>query len=140
LSPRPAKRGEVRERVRERGPTRARTAAILLIAIASTITSCAASSAPDACILIADTTFVSVNQMECGLGPDGVVTRCNWRVAFTASAYTWSHSDVVESGAYSCDGATIIATRAAASTTPLLGRLDPQTGQLTWDGATYVAQ
>jgi hypothetical protein len=125
--------------VRERGPTSAASVAALITAIALTA-ACSGSSAPDACTLIADTTFVSVNQMECGLGPNGVVTRCNWRVSFSAGAYTWSHSDVVEVGAYSCDGATITATRAGASTTPLLGRLDPQTGQLTWDGATYVAQ
>ena len=84
-------------------------------------------------------TFVSVNQMECGLGPSGVVN-CNWRVTFTGGTFSWSHSDVVETGSYTCDGAVISATRAVPSTTPLLGRLDPQTGQLTWDGATYLVQ
>jgi len=42
-------------------------------------------------------------------------------------------------GPSACDGAAITATR-STTTTPLLGRLDPQTGQLTWDGATYLVQ
>ena len=32
----------------------------------------------------------------------------------------------------------VTTARSVASTTPLLGWLDSQTGQLTWDGATYV--
>jgi len=100
---------------------------------------CFGSGGPDACTLITGHTFVSVNQMECGLGANGVATRCNWRVSFTDGIYSWSYSDVIETGSYSCDGATITTARNVASTTPLLGWLDFQTGQLTWDGATYVA-
>ena len=73
-------------------------------------------------------------------GGTGTDVYCNWSVRFSDGNFFWGHSDVAESGNYSCDGATITATRGGASTTPLLGRLDPQTGQLTWDGATYVAQ
>ncbi len=91
-------------------------------------------------MLIAGKTFASLNQMDCGLGADGVVAQCNWRVSFTDGTYSWAPSDVVESGTYTCDGATIFTTRTAASMTPLLGRLDLETGRLTWDGATYVAQ
>ena len=114
-----------------------------LVLLATTVLNaagCFGSGGPDACTLIAGKTFGSVNQMECGLGANGVVTRCNWRVSFTDGTYSWSYSDVMEAGSYTCDGATITTTRSVASTTPLLGWLDFQTGQLTWDGATYVVQ
>jgi hypothetical protein len=101
---------------------------------------CLGSSGPDACELIADKTFASLNQMECGRGADGAITYCNWRVSFTHGTYSWAHSDVVETGTYSCDGATIFTTRGVASMTPLLGRLDLETGRLTWDASTYVIQ
>ncbi len=113
---------------------------VLIAATVSNAAGCFGSGGPDACTLIAGRTFVSVNQMECGLGANGVVTRCNWRVSFTDGMYSWAYSDVIEAGSYSCDGATITTARSVASTTPLLGWLDYQTGQLTWDGATYVAQ
>ena len=102
---------------------------------------CFGAGGPEACTLIAGKAFVSVNQMDCGLGANGVVTRCNWRVSFTTDGiYSWAYSDVIEAGRYACDGATITTTRSVVSTTPLLGRLDFQTGQLTWDADTYVAQ
>ena len=94
----------------------------------------------DTCAAIDGKTFVSVNQMECGPSPDAGVTLCNWHITFTGGAYSWSHSDVVETGSYGCDGPVINATRGIPAATPLLGRLDSQTGQLTWDGATYLVQ
>ena len=126
----------------ESGRTGARRALpVLIAATVLNAAGCFGSGGPDACTLIAGNTFVSVNQMECGLGANGVVTRCNWRVSFTTDGiYSWAYSDVIEAGSYACDGATITTTRSVASTTTLLGWLDFQTGQLTWDGATYVAQ
>lgn len=113
---------------------------ILIAAIGLNAAGCFGPGGPDACTLIAGRTFTSVNQMDCGLGANGVVTRCNWRVSFGDGTYSWAYSDVMETGAYSCDGATITTTRNATSTAPLLGWLDFQTGRLTWDGATYVVQ
>jgi hypothetical protein len=127
---------------RGRRSTRTFAERALLALIATTALNaagCSGYGGPDACSLIAGKTFLSLNLMECGLGPNGVVS-CNWRVSFTDGTYSWAHSDVVEDGGYSCDGATITTTRPVTSTTPLLGRLDFQTGQLTWDGATYVVQ
>ena len=113
----------------------------LLVSIAAVVLAaagCSGAGYADTCALIDGKAFASSDQMECGLGPSGV-TYCNWSVTFTGGAYSWSHSDVVETGRYTCDGAAITATR-STTTTPLLGRLDPQTGQLTWDGATYLVQ
>jgi hypothetical protein len=92
--------------------------------------------AGDACAIIANKTYVSVNQMECGLGPNGVAY-CNWNVAFSADGtFDWRHSDVVESGSYTCNGAAITGTRGSAA--PVAGMLDANVDRLTWDGAAYV--
>jgi len=112
---------------------------VVIAATALNAAGCFGAGGPDACTLIAGKSFVSLNLKECGLGANGVVN-CNWRVSFADGTYSWAHSDVVETGSYACDGATITTARGVASTTPLLGHLDYQTGQLTWDGDTYVVQ
>jgi len=113
---------------------------VIVAGMVCAATGCSGAGGPDACALIDGKTFVSVNQMECGLSQNGGLVYCNWSVRFSDGTYFWHFSDVAAADHYSCDGATITAIRGGASTTPLLGRVDPQTGQLTWDGATYVAQ
>jgi hypothetical protein len=90
-----------------------------------------------ACASIAGKTFVSLNTMECGLTPTGVAM-CNWSITFaTDGTFSWRHSDVGESGTYTCSGATITGNNGIS--TPRTGMLDPQTNLLTWEGAQYAA-
>jgi hypothetical protein len=89
-----------------------------------------------ACIALEGRTFASLNELECGLTPDGV-GRCHWQISFatrdkTASDFAWSHSDVGESGRVECHGETVAATTYA-------GAFDPATQLLTWAGEAYAA-
>jgi hypothetical protein len=100
-------------------------------------------AAKGACTLLENVEFKSVNQGECGLTPDGVAM-CTWHIRFesydgsTRSRFTWAHSDVGESGLVTCDGNTLVAEGAGA--TPYTGTFDPNTLDLVWDGAAYVAK
>jgi hypothetical protein len=90
----------------------------------------------DSCAAVRGKSFASVNPMECGLGPNGVVT-CHWSVVFHADGtFAWAHSDVSESGTYSCDGASITGVRGGGAI--IVAHFDDATGTLTWDGAAYV--
>ncbi|MBL9014536.1 MAG: hypothetical protein JNL83_10190 [Myxococcales bacterium] len=99
--------------------------------------------AKGACTMLEGVEFKSVNQGECGLTPDGVAM-CTWHIRFesydgsTRSRFTWSHSDVGESGFVTCDGTTLVAEGAGA--TPYSGTFDPNTFDLVWDGGAYVAK
>jgi hypothetical protein len=99
-----------------------------------------ADAGTDACPLIAGLTFYSVDEMECGLAPpDAGVATCHWSVAFTTTgSFSWRHSDVVESGTYTCNGATITGTR-GGTFAPITGTLEFQTYGLTWDGVRYAS-
>jgi len=55
---------------------------------------------------------------------------CNWTIDFAAGQYDFAYSDVIEMGAYTCDGATIDGGN-------YTGVLDLGTGILTWDGVEY---
>jgi hypothetical protein len=51
-------------------------------------------------------------------------------------SYTWSHSDVVDTGTYGCTGL-------ALDITPRFGEViaasvDPETSNVTWEGQVYV--
>jgi len=90
----------------------------------------------NACAALAGHTFSSVAEMECGLGPDGAAS-CHWTVRFAVDGtYSWSYSDVGQSGTYTCSGASVTGTRTGSP--PVSGSYDAQTGQLTWDGVVYV--
>lgn len=91
-----------------------------------------------ACIDLEGRTFSSVNELECGLTPDGAA-RCHWQLAFAirdgqASDFAWSYSDVGESGRVECHGHALSATASRKIT----GSYDPATQMLTWDGQVYV--
>ena len=89
----------------------------------------------DGCATLPGSTFLSVDLLECGRGVDGGV-RCNWRVMFFTSSFAWQHSDVSETGNYSCTG-NAITTRSQRNVT---GSYDPFTMRLTWDGVVYARQ
>jgi hypothetical protein len=86
-----------------------------------------------ACGLIAGRTFSSVEELECGLGPNGPEL-CNWTVAFGLDgAFTWMHSDVGEGGSYACaDGEVVVVDGPMVDVA-----YDAVNDQLTWDGVVY---
>lgn len=93
-----------------------------------------------ACVALEGRRFTSVNELECGLAPDGP-TSCKWTVTFTpsdpiASEFSWQYSDVGETGHASCDRASV----KAMGTREIAGMFDALTQRLTWDGQVYIAQ
>lgn len=85
------------------------------------------------CAAIAGRTFTSVEELECGLGPNGVEL-CNWSVAFGFDGtFTWMHSDVGEGGSYACADGVITVVDG-----PMVDVVyDDGNDQLTWDGVLY---
>ncbi len=87
------------------------------------------------CEQIVGTTFLSVEQLECGLGPEGPVL-CNWQITFEADGdYLWTYSDVGEGGSYVCQGGNFLVFGGS----DVDFDLDTATGILTWDGVEYEA-
>ena len=99
------------------------------------------SSYGDACGAVANLTFLSVEEHECGLTPTGVAT-CQWSIAFTDNGATrqlsWRHSDVSETLVYRCDGYTITTAVVSGTQPTYKGTYEPATGILTWDGFNYT--
>jgi hypothetical protein len=86
------------------------------------------------CEQIVGTTFLSVEALECGLGPEGPVL-CNWQITFEEDGdYLWMYSDVGESGTYTCQGGNLFISGGSVVD------FDTATGILTWDGVEYVAE
>lgn len=55
------------------------------------------------CDLIKNSQFRSIEKKEIGLGPDGLAMGY-WGVSFSGNEVIWRHSDVAETGIYSCSG------------------------------------
>lgn len=91
---------------------------------------------PDACEQIVGTTFSSIEELECGLTPDGPAL-CHWTLVFEEDGdYLWQHSDVGEGGTYTCEGGVI-----TIENNPGLDvSYAVESGILTWDGVQYVAE
>ena len=96
-----------------------------------------ASAQADACDVIDGRTYWSVDELECGLGPNGVVN-CKWSIGFLAGVFEWSYSDVGEAGRYFCEGDVIMGV--ASGQRSLEGSLDRATGELIWEGEVYALQ
>lgn len=93
-----------------------------------------------ACIALEGRRFESVNDLECGLTPNGVAL-CKWRLTFAtrddqSSAFQWSYSDAGESGMIECDGAAI--SSITASPRQVSGTFDATTQKLVWEDQMYV--
>lgn len=93
-----------------------------------------------ACLALEDRRFESLDDLECGLTPDGVAL-CRWQLTFIArddesSAFQWTYSDVAESGNIECDGGTITSITGAPRRVD--GTFDPITQKLVWEGQTYA--
>jgi hypothetical protein len=89
------------------------------------------------CSVLEDRSFNSVEQAECGLGPNGPVA-CNWQITFlpadgTKTRYEWGHSDVAESGYVTCDGDAIRSDEATLYEGHFSTQLD-----LIWDDVAYI--
>jgi hypothetical protein len=82
-----------------------------------------------------DRTFLSTEDRECGLGPDGSELTCAWAITFGDGTFTWDHSDVTDTGTVTCDEDDLTGVTAGGET--VLGRYHRSTARLTWDGVTY---
>jgi hypothetical protein len=88
-----------------------------------------------ACVALEGRRFASVNDLECGRGAGS----CKWQLEFVtrddiSSAFSWSYSDVGESGLIECHGAQIN----SMTTRPITGTFDAATQKLVWEHQTYV--
>lgn len=89
----------------------------------------------DACAAVSGRTFASLEELECGLGPNGVVL-CHWHLTLSANgSWTWQHSDYGESGTWTC--AEGVVTGLISGPGAYTGTYDTVTGTLTWDGHDY---
>lgn len=79
-------------------------------------------------------TFSSLEELECGLGPDGP-TLCHWTLTFGDGTYEWSYSDIGEFGTVTCDENELVATSGGGDTHR--GTFHRSTGRVTWEGVTY---
>lgn len=89
--------------------------------------------AADPCTQIEGETFRSVDSREVGLGPQGSVMG-HWSIRFKAGKFNWHHSDVVESGTYTCSGSKIIGEGFRRTYS---GEYLRKRGVLTWQGMKY---
>jgi hypothetical protein len=80
-------------------------------------------------------------ELECGLGPPGQPPPvCRWKLEFakvSPDSFEWSHSDVIESGTYSCVGGRLIARTAGGAS--IEAQFADGSPSLTWDGVIYTA-
>ena len=96
---------------------------------------CMPSSFDAYCGSIIGRTFYSLEEMECGIDPEGPVL-CNWRIEFdTDGDFLWMHSDVGEGSTYTCEDGMLQANVANG----VEYSFDVETGILTWDGVEYQA-
>lgn len=84
--------------------------------------------------------YDSDQELECGLGPPGQPQPlCRWRLELgkaSADSFEWHHSDVVESGTYSCIGGRLIGRTAGGGS--IDGEFADGSPSLTWDGVIYT--
>jgi hypothetical protein len=93
-----------------------------------------------ACIALEGRKFESMDDLECGLTPNGVAL-CKWQLTFTvrdeqSTVFQWRYSDVGEAGQIACEGAAI--TSVSASPHQVSGTFDATTQKLVWEDQTYV--
>ena len=107
--------------------------ALVIVACDGTSSRCEAPEpSADGCFFDGSIALVSVDEMECGLGPSGRLTRCPWRVTLDDGAWSWRYSDVSEQGTYRCLGDTVVAEGRS-----LEGVWVVDEQRLLWDGVEY---
>ena len=96
----------------------------------------------DDCDLISNSSFRSINQGEVGLGPNGPEMGY-WGIQFQKSTtlsdyseltFDWGHSDVSESGTYTCKNNVL---QAKFSNYSMTAYYDGAKEILTWGGVEY---
>lgn len=92
----------------------------------------------DACDQVEGQSFRSVTPGECGLTPTGVAT-CPWTISFRDERFSWSYSDVQESGPYSCDDELIVG-HPGLGDQAYEGRFDEDREILIWQDREYRRQ
>ena len=78
--------------------------------------------------------FITVEEYETGPGQDGEQVMDHWRLTFEDTTFSWSFSNTVETGTYSCDGTQLTGE---ASWGPIVGTYDGPSQSLIWDGIDY---
>ncbi len=91
----------------------------------------------DVCSDIDGRSFLSKDELECGLTPTGV-GGCHWKLRFEGGKFHWDYSDISESGDYTCEDGALTGKSPTFDRT-YEGRYDDASGELTWDGVLYVA-
>lgn len=79
-------------------------------------------------------TFRSLEDQECGLGPDGPVL-CRWTLSFGDETYDWSYSDVAESGTVTCVDNELVGTSSGGAARQ--GTFQRPTARVRWEGQSY---
>jgi hypothetical protein len=87
----------------------------------------------DPCSTLEGATFRSIDQREIGLGPDGPIL-WHWFVSFRGNQFDWSWSDVQQNGSFTCTQGEI---RGWHGEQVLHGRIDSESGTLTWEDLDY---
>ena len=88
----------------------------------------------DICSDISSMAFSSNKKYEIGLGPDGEQMGY-WGINFGKDTFTWSYSDVSQSGTYTCDNNTITAILPNQTIIAIFNN-----GILLWEGKTYIGE
>jgi len=86
---------------------------------------------PADCFFGESASFQSVEELECGLGPEDVVY-CHWTIQFNEGEFIWAYSDVTQSGMYGCSGNLVTAE---SGTQSIVGSYEG--GIFTWDDIPY---
>ena len=92
-----------------------------------------ACDAEGSCPYLPDTTWRSVEELECGLGPTGEAL-CHWSLRFDVDGtFDWMHSDYGTTGEWTCADGEITATSHGDT---FSGTISDET-HLSWDGVDY---
>lgn len=90
---------------------------------------------PSLCPVAAGDVFTSVEDLECGQGTTGEVL-CSWSITLGEGTWTWQHSDVGESGSWTCDQELVNAF--TDSNQRLDVTWDAEREILGWEGVDYT--
>ena len=90
------------------------------------------------CEYIIEKTFRSVKAQETGMTQSGTSSQGLWRLTFyNANKFSWAHSDISESGTYTCANGAIIGN---AYNIQYSGIFNSKDQTLLWEGATYKVE
>ncbi|MEM9695548.1 MAG: hypothetical protein AAGA56_23590 [Myxococcota bacterium] len=93
----------------------------------------------DPCSTLVGSSYESLEELECGLGPDEDVVLCHWGIQFlepsaAGVAYRWQGSDYGEEGFVTCEGLTLRFSRGSR------GRFIEGTRNIVYNDVEYARQ